>query len=306
MAKFLITGGCGFIGSHLAEELINKGNNVIILDDLSTGKIENKPKKAKFIKANILDKNAVKKALKDVDFCFHLAAVASIVKERENWTLCNEVNLTGTINILEVIAKSGRKIPFIYASSAAVYGENKKLPNEEGSYPSPLTGYGADKFGCELQAKIAHSIYGIPSVGLRFFNVYGPRQDPKSPYSGVISLFLDKIANNKKISIFGDGEQTRDFIYVKDIVKGLIAAKNYVRSNNKAEVFNLCTGGKSSINALVKAIESVTKNNALIEYLPKRNGDIKHSYGSTKKALKHLDFKAETNIIDGLKKTYNY
>ena len=175
--------------------------------------------KAEFVEGDIRDKKIIKDIIKTVDGCFHLAAIASVDMSVKKWSETHETNLTGTINIFEAIAKrEDGVIPVVYASSAAIYGDNASVPLCESVQPSPLTPYGADKLSCELHARIAHLIHNVPSIGMRFFNVYGPRQDPKSPYSGVISIFIEKILNDQPITIFGDGTQTRDFVYVLSLI----------------------------------------------------------------------------------------
>lgn len=210
MAKYCVTGGCGFIGSHLVDALIAAGHQIVVLDNLSSGKIENLHPKALFKMGNVQNPIDVADALYNVDGCFHLAAIASVQKSNEEWALTHKTNLTGTINVFEAAAKAnkGKPVPVMFASSAAIYGDNACVPLSELEKPSPITAYGADKLGCELHGRIANLVHNVPNYGFRFFNVYGPRQDPKSPYSGVISIFSDKILKNEDIKIFGDGLQS--------------------------------------------------------------------------------------------------
>ena len=245
MATYLVTGGLGFIGSHLAASLIDQGHHVRILDDLSTGHRENAPNGAEVIIGDVADEAIVKKSLENVDGCFHLAAVASVQRSNEAWLETHKANLTGTICILDEARRANvaGPIPVVYASSAAVYGDNSEVPLHEESAIKPLSAYGADKYGSELHAFVASNVHMVPTRGFRFFNVYGPRQDPKSPYSGVIAIFAEKLARRQTITIFGDGGQSRDFIYVGDVVRHLIAGME--NASQGAAVYNVCTGNPS-------------------------------------------------------------
>jgi len=302
MAKYLVTGGCGFIGSHLTESLLNDGHEVIILDNLSTGKIENHFTPAELIVGDIQGGEVVKNCMKDVDGCFHLAAIASVQKSNEDWAGTHGSNLTGCINVFN--AAKERRTPVVYASSAAVYGNNIDVPLTEESTTKPITAYGADKLGCELHARVASIVHQVPTTGLRFFNVYGPRQDPSSPYSGVISIFHERIKNNKDITIFGDGEQTRDFVYVGDIVRFLRSSME--NSSDSANVYNACTGKRTTINQLAKIIMRLTDRQSTIYYQPARSGDIFTSIGDPRKAAKTLGVSTENSVYEGLDYLLNY
>jgi len=209
MASYLVTGGCGFIGSHLATALLATGHRVRVLDDLSSGRQALAPPGAELHIGSITDPAAVAKAIEGVDGCFHLAAIASVIRSIEDWSGTHHVNLGGAIRVFEALAAAG--IPVVYASSAAAYGEPAALPVDEDSRPWPLTAYGADKLGCEIQARVGGQIRGLKSFGLRLFNVFGPNQDPSSPYSGVTAIFADRVRAGRPLVIYGDGEQTRDF-----------------------------------------------------------------------------------------------
>lgn len=298
MAKYLITGGCGFIGSHLADRLIEQGNHIVILDNLSTGKRENAPKEAELIIADATDYEAVAYACNNIDGCFHLAAVASVEKSVSEWASTHRVNLTATVNLFQAISRLRTKVPVVYTSSAAVYGNNPDAPLSETSQVNPLTAYGADKFSCELHARIAWLVHQIPTIGLRPFNVYGPRQDPHSPYSGVISIFTHKIAQGLPITIYGDGEQVRDFIYVSDVVQSFAAAMK--RLSSGYEVMNVCTGNATSINELADIIEKIANKRTMRRYMAARKGDIDVSIGSPAKLRKHLQLPQITQLDTGL------
>ena len=223
MARFLVTGGAGFIGSHLVETLLNEGHAVRVLDDLSSGHRKNLPPQAQFTEADVTDPEAVDRAFDGIDGCFHLAAIASVGRSHHEWLRTHKVNLTGTINVFDQARPSRRRreVPVVYASTAAVYGNCGNLPVDEESPAAPLSAYGADKHACELHARIAGAIHGVPTVGLRFFNLYGPRQDPFSPYSSVISIFAERLLRGEPVEIFGDGEQARDFTNIQDAVRAL-------------------------------------------------------------------------------------
>jgi len=225
MAAYLVTGGCGFIGSHLADALAERGDTVRILDDLSTGSRENAPRMAQVIIGDVADPDVVAGALSGMDGCFHLAAISSVARSNEEWLATHRTNLDGMINVLEA-ARQTREggIPVVYASSAAIYGDAPERPLHESVAARPLTAYGADKLGCELHARVGAAVHGMSTVGLRLFNIYGPRQNPASPYAGVISLFVDRLRAGHAVTVFGDGEQTRDFVFVADAVRFFLAA----------------------------------------------------------------------------------
>jgi len=296
MKSFLVTGGCGFIGSHLVDSLLADGHRVRIIDNLSTGKLENVPSHCEIVLGDITDSLLVKESMKDMDACFHLAAIASVQESNENWIRTHQVNQTGTINVLDASRKY--QTPVVYASSAAVYGDNAEIPLKENSRLRPLTGYGADKLGSEQQALVASLVHGVPTVGMRFFNVYGPRQNPDSPYSGVISIFVDRLLKGKSLTIFGDGEQTRDFIYVADVVCFLRAAMSKI--SRTSSVFNVCTGKSVTVNQLARMIMSITGNSVSLNHQMSRKGDIRVSVGDPGYAKQKLSVTANKTLIKGL------
>ena len=296
MAKYLVTGGAGFIGSHLTRALLARGDSVVVLDNLSTGKRENVPRTVRLVVGDILNDALVGRLLQDVDGCFHLAAVASVQRSVEDWVGTHRINLTGAINIFN--AARLRRIPVVYASSAAVYGNPRKLPVDEDVARTPLTAYGADKYGCELHALVAGATFGIPSVGLRFFNVYGPGQDPSSPYSGVISIFANRLANGLPISIHGDGSQVRDFVHVEDVVQHLVAAIRIASAS--APVLNVCTGRPTSILELARLMKRLLKSESEIGHGEARPGDIRVSLGCPRRATIALGVTAKREIEQSL------
>lgn len=302
MSYFLVTGGCGFIGSHLVASLLEKGHKVRVVDNLSTGCRENISPKSELRVENICTDGVLESAMEGIDACFHLAAIASVECSIEHWVETHDVNLTGTIRVFNAARR--HKTPVVYASSAAVYGDNADMPLTERSLCSPLTAYGADKLGSELHGRVAAFVHGIPNTGMRFFNVFGPRQDPKSPYSGVISIFTDKILREETITIFGDGEQTRDFIYVGDVVQFLISAMAHVSLS--PEVFNVCRGESMSVNQLASALMSISSNTVDVHHFPARRGDIRTSIGSPASAARELGIVAQTSVTEGLRTLLEY
>jgi len=300
MSRFLVTGGAGFIGSHLVDTLISQNHSVVVLDNLSSGKLENLHPKAILHVGDICDERMVRKSMIGADGVFHLAAVASVQKSTEEWIATHRTNSAGTVTVMEAArsARAGRPIPVVYASSAAVYGAGSPRALKEEDPKTPLTAYGADKLGNELHAKSAGHVHALPSCGFRFFNVYGSRQDPHSPYSGVISIFSTRMANNEPITIFGDGEQTRDFVHVSDVVNHLITGWYF--ANPMAPVFNVCTGRQTSLNELVSVLRDLTRSKSVTAYAAPRSGDIPKSLGSPEKAIRLLSTAAQVSLREGL------
>lgn len=299
--RYLVTGGCGFIGSHLCDALVARGDDVIILDNLSSGKRENIPEKAKLVVGDITDAKLVAELMKEVDGCFHLAAIASVERSKIEWQYTHTVNQTGTINIFAASAQRKTPVPIVYASSAAVYGDNPDVPLVESETISPLSAYGVDKAACELHARIASSVHNVPTLGLRFFNVYGPRQDPASPYSGVISIFASKISRGEEIAVYGDGEQSRDFIYVRDVANALLASMQ--RCDRGAYVLNVCTGIITSVNKLAETISRMSGKPLKKRHLAARTGDIRISVGNPDLVTRTLGWKPVSSLDGGLRHT---
>ncbi len=280
---YAITGGAGFIGSHLADALLSAGHDVRILDDFSTGRIENLDSRCEVLRGDVCDPRLVRRALLGVSGCFHLAAVASVVRANEDWLGTHRINQGGMITVLDAARHLGG-VPVVYASSAAVYGRTQGLA-DECTMPAPLTAYGADKLGCELHARAGALVHRLPSLGFRFFNVYGPRQDPNSPYSGVISIFAQAIAAGRPIQLHGDGQQTRDFVFVGDIVAFLLAGMSALMDGRESDrvaaglVLNACTGRNTSILGMAQTIGELLGSELRVQQGPKRPGDIEHSVG---------------------------
>jgi UDP-glucose 4-epimerase len=302
MALYLITGGAGFIGSHLADALIARGDSVRILDDLSTGKRQNLPPGAEFIEGDVADAALVRRAMQGVAGCFHLAAIASVARSNEDWLGTHRANQTGTVAVMDAARAEGR-IPVVYASSAASYGNPDCMPISEDTAPRPLTAYGADKLGSELHGQVAWLAHGVPTFGCRFFNVYGPRQDPLSPYSGVISIFARRVASGEQLTVNGTGEQVRDFVYVADVVRHLMGGMGLLQRAPQAAVINVCTGRATSLLELLAALERVCGRQADRRFGPERPGDIRLSLGDPTKATALLGLRAMTRLDQGLAAT---
>lgn len=293
--KALVTGGCGFIGSHLVDRLLAEGHAVTVLDDLSSGKRDNLNQAATLVLGDVADPAAVASAADSADVIFHLAAIASVQVCENEPERAARTNVTGSETLFAAAAQRG--IPVIYASSAAVYGDNPNLPLSEDSATGPLGNYGRHKLANEVSAAAS----GAVSVGLRFFNVYGPRQDAASPYSGVISKFMSNAASGKPLTFFGDGEQTRDFIYVADIVALLMKSWQNAKGSM---VLNGCTGSKTSLKQLASTIGSVVGKPLATRHDDARAGDIRHSLGNPQRARDILNFDASTPLEHGLKELY--
>ena len=298
MSLFLVTGGAGFIGSHLCDALVDRGDTVRVLDDLSTGHRTNLPPGTTLIEGDVADPATVDAAIAGVDGCFHLAAIASVEKGVTDWFGTHRTNQSGAIAVFDAIRRQDSRIPVVYASSAAVYGDATTVPVSESAPAAPLSAYGADKYGCELHARVASHVHGIPTAGLRFFNVYGPRQDPRSPYSGVISIFCERISAGAPIAIFGDGQQTRDFVYVGDVVAALCAAMALRPAGSP--VFNICTGVPTSVAELASLIASLAGKPLHAETRPPRAGEIRHSLGVHELANLMLGLRERVTLRHGL------
>jgi len=302
MKKTIVTGGAGFIGSHLAEELVKKGYHVIILDDLSTGKKDNiahviQKDNVEFVQGSILDRHLLEQTFKGVDFVFHQAAIPSVPRSIENPIASHEVNITGTLNVLLAARDNGIK-KVIYASSSSVYGDTPTLPKHEAMQPNPQSPYALTKLVGEYYCCIFHQIYDLPAICLRYFNVYGPRQDPNSQYAAVIPTFITRVSQDKPPIIYGDGEQTRDFTFVKDVIKANIIGAE----SNASGIFNIGRGENSTLNDLAKIIISIMGKDLKSEYQPPRPGNIKHSLADISRA-RAIGYEPQYSLEEGLRET---
>ena len=302
--RFLVTGGAGFIGSNLVEELFRYGD-VRVIDDLSTGNIENieplMEKGVEFFRKSILDYDDVLKATEDIDFVFHEAALASVSRSIEDPITSNDVNVKGTLNVLEASRENGVK-KLVYATSSSIYGDSPALPKVEDMKAEPKSPYAVSKLAAENYCTVYTNIYNFPTVCLRYFNVYGPKQDPNSEYSAVIPKFINQIIRGEPPQINGDGTITRDFIYVKDITQLNIKSMK----KDVVGIYNAACGTQTSLNELAQLIMDITGKEVKIKYGPNRPGDVMHSYADISKAGKTLDYEPRYEIIKGLKETIEW
>ena len=297
---YIVTGGCGFIGAHLVSALLERGHEITIIDDLSNATADTVPAAAKLVIADITTPQLLDAHVELTDGVFHLAAVVSVNQSTQDWRATHEVTLGGTVAVLDALARK-KRVPIVIASSAAVYGDCHDVPLEETAVCTPLSAYGADKLACELHARVGHHMHHIPAIALRFFNVYGPGQNAASPYAGVISIFTERMRRNEPITIYGDGEQTRDYIYVSDVVASMLAAMHKLEDKSiHFGVYNVCTGIPVSVNQLATTIAAATGSASAIRYAPARNDDIRISLGEQELAEKALGFSAQTRLEQGL------
>ena len=300
--KTLITGGCGFIGSHIAEALVSEGQDVRIFDNLSSGYLHNLEPfrdKVEFIEGDVRDSAAVAAAMQGVTQVFHEAALVSVFESVEKPQDNHDINLTGTLNVLTAARDAGAK-RLVVASSAAVYGNDPALPKREAMLPQPESPYALAKITKEYYLSVFSKLYGLETVSLRYFNVYGPRQDPGSMYSGVISKFSEVIRAGQDPTVFGDGEQTRDFVFVKDVVQANLLAMRGTAATS-GSVFNIGTGQRTSLLELLNALRDLTGNDFRVAFKEERAGDIRHSVADISAAVSTLGYTPGFTIHDGLR-----
>lgn len=303
MTKVLVTGGAGFIGSNLIEQLIKNVEQVIVVDDLSMGLKDNLPKsdKVTFYQESITNYEFIEKLLvnEKPDYIYLLAAIASVADSVARPIETHEINENANLFILETIRKNSLPVKkLLFASSAAVYGDDPQLPKKENSQIKPLTPYAIDKFATERFVIDYGKLYGLSTVCVRFFNVYGPKQNPKSPYSGVLSIISDAIMQNKTFTLFGDGSQTRDFVFVGDVIQALLLLMRTPEA--KHDVYNVATGRITSLKDVIHAYENIAGKKLAINYKDSRSGDIKDSKADINK-LSSLGYKPRFDIQSGLK-----
>ena len=304
--RYMVTGGAGFIGSHTVDELVKRGHSVVVLDDLSSGKEDNLAdtrNKITFMKASITDLEAVRKAVHEADCVIHLAARTSVPRSMKDPLDTNRVNVDGTLNVL-VAARDAKVKRIVFAASSAVYGETPTLPKLESMPPAPISPYGTTKYVGELYAQVFGKCYGLENVSLRYFNIFGPRQDPSSPYSGVLSRFATAFLEDAAPVIFGDGEQSRDFTYVDNAVQANLLASE--APNVSGKVFNIGTGERYSLNQTLELLRGYSGKNLQAQYEPPREGDVRDSQADITQARECLGYDPQVSFEEGLQRTLEW
>lgn len=307
MSECLVTGGAGFIGSNLVRGLLNLGHSVRVLDNFSTGRRENLADIASdivLLEGDFRDPDVLKRGVGGVSHVFHVGALPSVVRSVEDPVSTHDVNITGTLNLL-VHARDAGVERIVFSSSSSVYGDTPVLPKREDMTPTPLSPYALSKLAGEHYARIFHNLYGLKTFSLRYFNVFGPRQDPASQYAAVIPLFVDAFRNNRPPVIFGDGEQTRDFTYIDDVVAGNICCMN-ASDEAAGKVFNVAWGYRTSINELARRIADLMGSKAEPVHAPPREGDVRDSQADSELAKRLLDWKPSVPFDEGLKRTVDW
>jgi len=304
--RYLVTGGAGFIGSNMVDELVRRGHSVVVLDDLSTGKEANLAgvrSKIDFRAGSITDLAEAQAACKGADYVIHLAARTSVPKSVKDPLETNRVNIDGTLNVL-VAARDAKVKRVVYAASSSAYGETPTLPKTEAMQPEPISPYGVTKFVGELYAQVFGRVYGLENASVRYFNVFGPRQDPTSQYSGVLSRFMLAILNGESPVVYGDGEQSRDFTYIDNVVDETLRACE--ASGASGKVFNGGTGARITLNEVLKLLAKITGKKVQAKYDPPRAGDIRDSQADISLARKVLGYEPRVLFEDGLKRTWEW
>ncbi len=308
MAKYLVTGAAGFIGSSLVRALLERGEEVRGVDNFSTGRRENLSavlQQIDFREADILDLDAMHKACAGVDYVLHQAAIPSVPKSVVDPLGSNRANVDGTVNVL-VAARDAKVKRVVYAASSSAYGDTPTLPKREDMNPNPISPYAVAKLASELYMVSFFRCYGLETVCLRYFNIFGPRQDPSSPYSGVLAKFSMQMLRGEQPTIFGDGETSRDFTYIDNAVSANLLACSAPAAECAGRVFNCATGRRVTLNQTFEALQQLTAFQGAVQYAPERSGDIKHSLADITLAQKHLKYKVLVNFEDGLRRTVEW
>jgi len=304
--RYLVTGGAGFIGSNTVDELVRLGHSVTVLDDLSSGKEENLGnvrEQISFIRGTITDRETLERACHGADYVLHLAACTSVPRSVKQPLETNQVNVDGTLNVLVAALDAGvRRV--VFASSSSVYGDTPTLPKHEDMPAAPISPYGVSKLVGELYGRVFHRIYGLEFVGLRYFNVFGPRQDPGSPYSGVLSRFITAMRDGDQPSVYGDGEQSRDFTFVQNVVTANLQACEAPRIAGR--IVNLGTGGRYTLNYTLRLLEGFAGRTAKPTYEAARAGDIRDSQADISLAVQTFGYDPQINFEEGLRKTWDW
>ncbi len=304
MNSFLVTGGAGFIGSHIVEELVGRGDRVRVLDNFLTGKKENLGpflEKIEFIEGDIRDLETCRRAVRDIDFVLHQAALPSVPRSIEDPLLTSEINIRGTLNMLWASVEARVK-KFVFASSSSVYGDEERLPQKEGNEGKVLSPYALTKLVGEKYCRLFRDVYGLETIALRYFNVFGPRQDPLSQYAAVVPLFITAVLHGQRPRIFGDGEQSRDFTYVANAVSANLRAVE-APAEAAGGVFNIACGKSATVNKLAAEINRLAGTSIEPLHVEPRPGDIRHSLADISRAEKMLFFRPPVSFEEGLKKT---
>jgi UDP-glucose 4-epimerase len=309
LANYLVTGGAGFIGSNLVETLVEQGHFVRVLDNFSTGRRENLEKfrdRIDLVEGDLTHFEEVLAACKDIEVVFHQGAVPSVPRSIEDPLGANDANVNATLHVLVAARDRGAR-RVVYASSSSIYGDQAEhLAKDENMTPLPISPYGVAKMAAERYCQVFYKVYGLETVSLRYFNVFGPRQDPQSDYAAVIPRFITALLDGRPPTIYGDGEQTRDFTYVGNVVHSNILAANQAAESVAGEVFNIAAGGQTSLNTLVEILQEITGKNIAPIYTDPRPGDIKHSRAAIDLAREHMGYEPDTSFIDGLKLTVDW
>jgi nucleoside-diphosphate-sugar epimerase len=305
MSRYLVTGGAGFIGSHLVEALVGRGEEVVVLDDLSTGSRDNLAAFAdqiRMVEGSIVDPDACAEATAGVDFVLHQAALGSVPRSVADPVTTHDANLTGTLNVLVAARDAGvRRV--VYAASSSAYGNTQQLPKHEEMVPRPMSPYGVSKLGGEAYCAAFHASYGLSTVSLRYFNVFGPRQDPSSRYAAVIPLFISAALADRAPTIFGDGEQSRDFTYVANVVSANLQACE-AEAMVSGRMYNVGCGERITINRLWDEIRSLAGSTTEPIHAEARAGDVRHSLASVDRARAELGYEPAVSLRAGLERTF--
>ena len=308
MAKYLITGAAGFIGSSLVRALLERGEQVRGVDNFATGKRENLTEvlhQMDFREADILDLDAMRSACEGVDYVLHEAAIPSVPKSVIDPLGSNRANVDGTMNVL-VAARDAKVKRVIYAASSSAYGDTPTLPKQETMPPNPISPYAVAKLASEFYMVSFYRCYGLETVCLRYFNIFGPRQDPSSPYSGVLAKFSLQMLRGEQPTIFGDGETSRDFTFIDNAVSANLLACSAPGAECAGRVFNCATGRRITLNQTFEAMKELTGYKGTVKYAPERSGDIKHSLADISRAEKHIGYKVLVNFEEGLRRTVEW
>jgi len=302
--RYVVTGGAGFIGSNTVDELVRRGHSVVVIYDLSSGKEENLAEvrnKITLIRGSITDIEVVRKAMHEAEYVLHLAARTSVPRSVKDPLETNKVNIDGTLNVL-IAARDAKVKRVVFAASSSAYGETPVLPKTENMQPVPISPYGVTKYVGELYAQIFGRCYGLENVSLRYFNIFGPRQDPSSPYSGVLARFCTAFLEDAQPVIFGDGQQTRDFTYIENAVQTNLLACEV--PNLSGKVFNVGTGSRYSLNQTVALLNKISGKNLEAKYEPPREGDIHDSEADISQARELLGYDPQVGFEEGLRRTF--